>query len=214
MSCQEGKRKNIPLKSHLFGSLLGKLYNSSRIIQLSSSSAKQTESFNSNTNQFSCFQIKTTHFFPLMWQEIIVPIYWGSCAVGLRAAKMCQPELLNSSMIYWINERMRNIVKGNLGPREHLSANATGLENPGLQLETVFHKAVPPTVIHVRQIHKTGFRLPTGSAWPGQSNLQPEELFQTPTPREAAPLGTAQWCCRQEAANSFVQNPGNNLGLL
>lgn len=107
---------------------------------------------------------------------------------------MCQPELLNSSMVYWINERMRNIVKGNLGPCEHLSANgpATGLENPGLQLITVFHKAVPPTVIHVRQTHKTSFRLPTGSAWSEQSNLQTEELFPTPTPREAAPLSTAQ----------------------
>lgn len=135
------------------------------------------------------FRQKLSFFFPLMWQEIIVSIYWGSCAVGLRAAKMCQPELFNSSMVYWINERMRNTVKGNLGPREHLSANATGLDNPGLQLETVFHKAVPPTVIHVRQTHKTGFRLPTGSAWSGHSNPQPEEPFQTPSSRRGCTSG-------------------------
>lgn len=102
---------------------------------------------------------------------------------------MCQPKLLNSSMVYWINERMRNAVKGNLGPRERLSANATGLENPGLQLETVFHKAVPPTVKYVRQTHKTGFRLPTESAWLGQSNLYLEELFQTLSSRGSCTSG-------------------------
>lgn len=67
-------------------------------------------------------------------------------------------------MVYWTNERMRNTVKGNVRPRERLSANATGLESPGLQLETVFHKAVPPTVTCVRQTYKAGFRLPTGSS--------------------------------------------------
>lgn len=134
-----------------------------------------------------------------MWQEIIVSIYWGSCAVGLRAAKMCQPELFNSSMVYWINGRMRNTVKGNLGPRERLSANATGLDNPGLQLETVFHKAVPPTVIHVRQTHKTGFRLPTGSAWSGHSNPQPE---RGAIPNSELPARLHLWVPHSDAADT------------
>lgn len=144
---------------------------------------------------------------------------WGSTAVGLRAAKMCQPGLLDSSMVYWTNERMRNSKR----QCETTWMSASHRHRSGKPWVVIRNNKyfIKQYLLLWRMLDKHTKRAlgwPTGSSPVRAVRPAAQGAFpNSGLPGEAAVLGgTARRCfgdTGHRAANSFVQTPAKSLGL-